>query len=123
MGKYLIEVSELPEDFFKAEYQRIRRKIFFFSLFGFSVCAGTTMGYLHNKTYVDMLIFSVFFIQLVVIACVALLFQWYVHRRMQRLRRDPAVVDRFNEELSRKVLLHQLYGRLADDDEEEHSES
>ena len=123
MGKYLIEVSELPEDFFKEEYQRIRRKIFFFSLFGFSVCAGTTAGYLHNKTYVDMLIFSVFFIQLVVIACVALLIQWYVHRRMQRLRRDPAVVDRFNEELSRKVLLHQLYGRLADDDEEEHSES
>ncbi len=123
MGKYLIEVSELPEDFFKEEYQRIRRKIFFFSLFGFSVCAGTTMGYLHNKTYVDILIFSVFFIQLVVIVCIALLIQRYVHRRMQRLRKDPMVVDRFNEELSRKVLLHQHYGRLADDDEEEHSES
>ncbi|MBT4941487.1 MAG: hypothetical protein HOL80_04620 [Candidatus Magasanikbacteria bacterium] len=123
MGKYLIEVSELPEDFFKEEYQRIRRKIFFFSLFGFSVCAGTTLGYLHNKTYVDILIFSFFFIQFVVIACVALLIQWYVHRRMQRLRRDPMVVDRFNEELSRKVLLHQRYGRFADDDEEERSES
>ena len=122
MGKYLIEVSELPEDFFKEEYQRIRRKIFFFSLFGFSVCAGTTMGYLHNKTYVDMLIFSVFFIQLVATVCIALLIQRCVHRRMQRLRKDPMVVDFFNRELSRKVLLHQFYGRLADE-EEEHSES
>ena len=119
MRKYIIEVHELPEDFFKEEHQRIRRKIFFFALFGYIVSVGTVLSYLHNRTYTNTSIFSIFFAQLIVAVCLALLAEWFVNRRMQRLRRDPTVVDFFNRELSRKVLLHQLYGRCAYDDDEE----
>jgi len=121
MRKYIIEVHELPEDFFKEEHQRIRRKIFFFTLFGYIVSVGTVLSYLHNRKYTNTSIFSIFFVQLIVTVCLALLAEWFVNRRMQRLRRDPTVVDFFNRELSRKVLLHQLYGRCVYDDEEESS--